>query len=317
MAKVSIIVTSYNHERFITHTLESIAAQSFSDWEVLMWDDASTDAAFEKALSCTKDDTRFKIWKHQNNLWIVGNMNFLLSQVSPESEYIAFLEWDDRFEREYIATKLQVFESYPEVALVYNNLDFIDEHGQLIEKNALKNTPKFVKNETLSQEDFVDLATYYYSYSSLMVRKQVLDHIKITGNNEQKLWSVSDWDLFFRISTRYPVFWISDSLTLYTKHGNNFTKIKRGTKKNPILRDMLVLIENYKTQGIISTQIYEQFLGTLLYALSFEYLFFGEKKLALKTLVQSFHKRKKIRIKGWCKFCVLFIFGNIIIKHYE
>lgn len=314
MEKVSFIVTSYNHQKFIQQTLQSILNQTYTDWELLVWDDNSSDDTFEIIQEIAKQDQRIHIWKHPENLGIVGNMNFLLSHVSSQSKYVAFLEWDDVITSDYLIKKLSVFHQYKEVVLVYNNLDFIDETGKIFERNFLKKSPHIVKNELLSKMNFVNLDIYYYSYSSLMIKKEILEKEKILNISENKLYSVSDWDLFFRISTKYPCYWMQESVTLYRKHQNNFSHQKSRKTQNPILRDMFLLIDFYKKQNILSQEQFLRFHGTLLYAKSFESLFIWEKKQAFEYFWKSLLLTKKIRIVGTIKFLAVALFWKYLIK---
>lgn len=62
-------------------------------------------------------------------------MNFLISNLSPKSTHIAFLEGDDMRDKNYLKDKLDVFVKYPEIKLVYNNFNFIDKDNTIIQKD--------------------------------------------------------------------------------------------------------------------------------------------------------------------------------------
>lgn len=68
MPLISIITTTYKHEKFITETIESILSQTFMDWELLIGDDNSPDSTYEIALKYAEKDSRIKVWKHPENL---------------------------------------------------------------------------------------------------------------------------------------------------------------------------------------------------------------------------------------------------------
>ena len=204
MPKVSIITTCYNHSLYISDTIESILGQSFSDWELLIWDDNSPDNSFDIIQEYVSKDHRIKAWKHPENLGIVGNLNFLLDQVDSTARYICFLEWDDMYTPDNIEKKLKIFEQYPRVKLVYNNLDFIDQHWKVFHKDFLKNTPFYLKDQILSQDAFMKHERWYGSYSSLMVDAKTLRQEPIVNcHPSDTLFCVSDWDLVFRISSKY------------------------------------------------------------------------------------------------------------------
>ena len=93
MPTFSIITTTYRHDKFIKETIESILLQSFSDWELLIGDDSPDGATWDIIEEYVqKYPEKIRAWHHAPNKGIVDNTNFLLSQVSPNSEYVTFLE---------------------------------------------------------------------------------------------------------------------------------------------------------------------------------------------------------------------------------
>ena len=93
MSKVSIITTTYKHDKFISHTIDSLLNQSFTDWELLIGDDSPDDATWNIIVSYVeKYPDKIYAWHHSPNKGIVGNTNFLLEHISEESEFVAFLE---------------------------------------------------------------------------------------------------------------------------------------------------------------------------------------------------------------------------------
>lgn len=93
MPKISIITTTYKHEKFIADTIESVLAQTFTDWEFLIGDDSPDNVTWDVIQSyVTKYPEKIKTWHHSPNKGLVENMNFLITQAHLDSKYIAFLE---------------------------------------------------------------------------------------------------------------------------------------------------------------------------------------------------------------------------------
>jgi glycosyltransferase involved in cell wall biosynthesis len=93
MPKISIITTTYKHEKFIAQTIDSILSQTFTEWELLIGDDSPDDSTWDVIQKyVTLYPGKIYAWHHMPNRGIVCNMNFLISHASPISEYIAFLE---------------------------------------------------------------------------------------------------------------------------------------------------------------------------------------------------------------------------------
>lgn len=68
MPKISIITTTYNHESFIADAIDSVLSQSFTDWELLIGDDKSSDKTYLIACEYAKKDPRIRVWQHSENL---------------------------------------------------------------------------------------------------------------------------------------------------------------------------------------------------------------------------------------------------------
>lgn len=282
MPKVSIITTTYKHEKFISQTIESILNQTFSDWELLIWDDNWPDKTYEVALEYSKKDTRIKVYKHDNNLWIVGNTNFLLSQVSSESEYIAFLEWDDLFTSDNLEKKISIFAQFPEVAMVYNNLDFINDKWELIATDILIKAPFYLKNSKLTKEQVIKYETFYVSYSTLMFKKDILLKEKINNPTVDKLYSVSDWDLFFRISTKYNCYWIEESLTQYRRHSGNLSG-----QYLKLFNDLEIQITEYLNNWFIDKNLFDYKLAFIYILRAVAYLEIMDRKNSVWCIIKS------------------------------
>lgn len=154
MPKISIVTTTYQHERFIAQALESILVQSFPDWELLVGDDASSDDTYKILKEYAKKDARIRVFHHSKNLGIVGNMSFLCSQVSSESEMVTFLEGDDLYAAENLQRKLHIFSRYPSVDLMFSNYQIINADSRVCKSPSRQFSPGVYK---FSLEEFIKL----------------------------------------------------------------------------------------------------------------------------------------------------------------
>jgi len=93
MPKVSVITPAYNAEQYLDKTIESVLAQTFLDWEMLIVDDCSLDHTYELASSYADKDTRIKVIKAPKNGGVAAARNIALSVA--DGQYIAFLDSDD------------------------------------------------------------------------------------------------------------------------------------------------------------------------------------------------------------------------------
>ncbi len=287
MSKISIITTTYNHKDFIKDTIESIINQSFSDRELLIWDDSPDNKTWDIIQSYVKKyPNKIKAWHHQPNKWIVDNINFLLKMVDKKSEYISFLEWDDMFVSDNLEKKLKIFYQYKNIALVYSDLSFIDKNNHIILKSFFdrRNIP-FFQNEIISIQKFIlQPAWPIASWSTCMIKKTVLEKYNVISlEPSNKKYSVSDYDLYFRVSSENKVFGIKESLTLYRRHQWNLSWSNWWTSD-----DLEKLIDYYYKQKIINISLYGKKkswtnIVSVIFALEA-----WNKKSALKKYIKSF-----------------------------
>lgn len=131
MAMVSIITPFYNAERFVKQTIESVIAQTFTDWEMIIVDDCSTDDSFNYLHQLVDNEPRIKVLRLQRNSGAAAARNKAIELST--GRYIAFLDSDDV----WYPNKLQCQLSFMEL----NHVDFcfsayekIDEYGLFIGK---------------------------------------------------------------------------------------------------------------------------------------------------------------------------------------
>ena len=103
--KISIIVPMYNAEKFIGKTIESVLAQTYQNWEMLIMNDVSTDNSLAIVSLYAKKDERIKIVNTEKNVGVVKGRNFLIDLAS--GKYIAFLDADDYWHNEKLEKQIK------------------------------------------------------------------------------------------------------------------------------------------------------------------------------------------------------------------
>lgn len=288
---VSIIITTYKHQDFIANTIESILCQTYVNWELLIGDDSPDDNTWDIIQQyILKYPDKINARHNQPNKGIVENINFLLSQISRESEYIAFLEWDDLYRLDNLSKKIKIFQQYPEVRLVYNELDFINSKWETLIQNYLhyRKIP-FFQNTIINTETFIQQTTWpIVCRSTGMIQRSVLSNCKVRSVDERKKsYQVSDYDFYFQIATNYHVYGIQEPLTYYRRHENNLSWSNGWTSE-----DLEKLIYYYYKNKIISEDIYNKKMSWVQIVYSFFALERGEKKEWFRSFKQSFAYNK-------------------------
>ncbi len=124
---ISIGVAVYNGEKYLAQALESIAAQTFLDFEVIISDNASTDTTPQICKRFTDRDRRFKYFRNEKNLGVAPNYNrvFRLAR----GRFFKWADYDDVLHPEFLTRCLEIMHQHPDVVLCYPRVRIIDENG--------------------------------------------------------------------------------------------------------------------------------------------------------------------------------------------
>ena len=204
MPRVTVLVTTYNGMRYLRQTLDSVAAQTFRDFELLVVDDGSTDGTPE--LVAAYPDKRLRFLATPRNLGVVGARNFGVSQA--RGDYIAPLDHDDLA----CPTRLAVQSAY------------LDAHPGTVAVSAAHTylggrfTPKPVLTDPYLLRFHLHLANPL-AYSSLMLRTAILPAIGGFVRPEVEL--ADDFDLYHRLLAVGTLVQLPDTLLRYRIHTQN------------------------------------------------------------------------------------------------
>ena len=205
---VSIVMNCYNGERFLREAIDSVYQQGFQDWEIIFWDNASTDSSAEIAQSY---DGRVKYHLAPNNTPLGEARNHALQQA--RGKYIAFLDCDDLYLPDKLEKQFALMESGG-YALSYGSAITINEFGVEIRRRAVANK---------SGNIFGDLLKHYeINMQSVMVRHDILRDEGLGFAEGMKY--CPDYNLFMDIASRYPLGVISDYIVKYRVVSNSLSR---------------------------------------------------------------------------------------------
>ena len=169
---VSVVLLAYNHEQFISDAVESIVGQDFDGtWEVLIADDASTDATAERARDAATGAPWVRLLDTPVNLGMQRNLRHALE--TAKGRYVALLEGDDRWtDRQKLQRQFDLLESHPEFAAAGHLTEVLEVDDDGGETAAGWFCQGFAGAEELS---FADVMTGVFPHaSSLMYRRDLL-----------------------------------------------------------------------------------------------------------------------------------------------
>ena len=228
MPRVSILLTCYNHIKYLPPCLEGVRNQTFKDIEILAIDDGSSDGTREWLAQ--QPDIRCIF--NEANLGTYETLNVGLAE--PKGEFIAVLNDDDLWEPTKLQRQIELLEANPKVGLVHTGGTFIDGEGQPIEGNPLGFAfPRFKTGDIL-------LGLVYENKiiaSAALARRACFDQV---GKFNSAFFGSGDWEMWFRIAEKFDVGFVDEPLTHYRVHGANAShKLEKIWKDDEKLRDWI------------------------------------------------------------------------------
>jgi glycosyltransferase involved in cell wall biosynthesis len=225
MPKVSVLIPTYNSASFLDDAIQSVLNQTFTDFELIIVDNCSTDNSKE-VISKYLPDTRIRFYVNEKNLGSNGNFNKCFSLAT--GEYIKCLCSDDKLHLSLLEKFVFVMDEHPSVSLVSS---FFEEFGSVTK--IIK--PRFsglldgrkVINEVLSTKNFLG------NPSQVMFRRE---GFKVGFFREMSVWNV-DLEFFFRILSTGNGYIIPEVLS--------YTRIHNAAASHSMIRNFANYFGNY------------------------------------------------------------------------
>jgi hypothetical protein len=211
--QVSVVIPVWNGERYLKEAIESILNQDFSDFELIVIDDGSTDRSAE-IVSAFAHDPRVALHK-QANAGVVATRNAGLRVA--QAEFVAFLDADDIALPGRLARQVAFLRANPEVAVIGTDITYFNDAKGVIR------TQKFPFGEArvaIALETGNPLAQ-----PSVMMRKSMA--IAAGGYREAFKFGAEDYDLWLRLTEKHPLDNLPEVLTLYRVHADSLTHRRR------------------------------------------------------------------------------------------
>ena len=176
---VSIITPNYNCELYIARTIESVLSQTYTNWEMLIVDDCSTDGSVDIAKKYAAKDKRIKVFCNEKNSGAAFSRNRALD--CAQGEYIAFLDSDDLWKPEKLEKQIS-FMKDNNCDFCYSSCELIDESNRPLGKR--QRVPKKITYWKLLHHDFVGCLTVIYRFD---IAKSIRS-FNIKNNNDYGLF---------------------------------------------------------------------------------------------------------------------------------
>lgn len=245
MPKVSVILTSYNHDKYLREAIESVLNQTFQDFELIIWDDGSVDDSWEIIQSYS--DPRIQAFQNPQNNGPVFGINKAIFDISC-GEYIAIHHSDDVWELDKLAKQVDFLEAANQnIGAVFSNAQPIDQRGIALTDQThfyhnIFSQPNRSRHEWLR---YFFLTGNALCHPSLLIRKQCyLD----CGAYRDIFAQVPDFDMWMRLCLKYEIYILPERLVKFRVMDNEAnTSGNRPETRVRGLYEYYKLLANYRT----------------------------------------------------------------------
>ncbi len=270
---ITIILNCYNGEKYLEEALVSVLNQSYKHWELIFWDNKSTDRS--KKIFKSFKDKRFKYFYSKKHTSLYKAKNLAIKK--SKGNYLSFIDVDDTWEKNKLKDQIKLF-SDKKVGVVYGNMwirNEINKKSKIYWKTDLPSGMIYSKI----------INNYCVGIITIMIKKKILNAKKNVFNIKYN--HIGDFDLFIKLSKKYKFGVVQSPVATYRVHGNNLSFINR---KNEVteLKDWLKNNKvnlNEKEKNFIHNKIEQR-----------EFLNIKLQGVFLKT-IKYFFKKKNLQYK--------------------
>ena len=248
---VSIIMNCYNGEKYLKESIKSIINQTYKNWELIFWDNCSTDNS--KKITKKFKDNRIYYFKSKQFVNLYEARNLALKKC--KGKYISFLDTDDKWKPNKLYKQISFFKKNKNIKMLYSNY--------IVQKKNFN----YVMHKNTQPFGFITqkiLNFYGIGINTLIVYNKILKLYKF----KKTFNIIGDFDFVIRASQKYKIGYIHSPLSYYRVHENNYSSknfklwinelenwLKKNrenfTKKNYSLKYLKILVIKLKVKLIL------------------------------------------------------------------
>lgn len=209
--KISVVMPVYNAEAYLREAIDSVLAQTYTDFECILIDDGSSDRSLEIIRSY--EDPRIVLLVNETNRGQIASMNRAIE--AARGAYIARMDSDDICLPERFALQVEYLERHPEIAGVGGQIIIIGERGETLDLTAPKRSTRPV---------IVAFDMFHHcsvAHPAMMLRREVL--LELGGYREAYRYA-EDYDLWHRLLLRWKLANLSETVLQYRRNTQGVTR---------------------------------------------------------------------------------------------
>lgn len=233
---ISVIMTSYNYEKYIGEALDSVMAQTYSNFEVIVVDDGSSDASVDIIESYVKKNPNVKLLRHEGGKNLGLPKTIRVGVEKAQGDYVAFCESDDRWAENHLEQKVKMINAYEDVAIISNAIKmFGNEEDIKVRGWVCQHIRKLLKQGgTPIDLRYNQSFNFIPTLSSVMIRKDVIQSLDY--NTPVPAWI--DFWLYRQILVSHILYFVDEELTFWRQH-NSFNGLANSSKVVDMLPSFL------------------------------------------------------------------------------
>lgn len=267
---VSVVVTSYNHARFLDERMRSLLGQRYGNMEIIVVDDRSTDDSVSVLEKYGTDPRVRLVVRERNGGWVAAsNHGYELST----GEYVIFANCDDSCTPDLIGRLVAALEESPSAGLAFARSSLLGESGETLGTDFESREARFRRrcgaDTVLSGEEmtrFLLHSCVIPNLSGAMFRAACYED---SGRLDEEYRVCSDWVLYFRVAERFDVSYVAEPLNYFRQHPRS---IRESTKARVLFEEYMRLLYGYHRR--ISLAPWDRFrLKVRLGALASQFMF--------------------------------------------
>ena len=211
---VSIVLPTYNGERFLRETIESVIKQTYENWELIIVNDCSTDNTLAIANEYEQKDSRISVISNKINKKTPQTLNVGFQKA--KGEYFTWISDDNLFKEDAIAYMSSYLSAHPDIDLISCNFDFVDE--DLNFTKTMKDVCNNIRREQAQLAQFCQIGACFM-YTRSIAEK--------TGGYDPDFFLADDYEYWCRIAQVGKIAYEDNvNLYIYRMHPNNLTTKK-------------------------------------------------------------------------------------------
>jgi glycosyltransferase involved in cell wall biosynthesis len=208
---VTIIITVYNRELFIKDAIASVINQRYTNWNLLIWDDGSTDNSILISKSFCKIDTRIKLIRAEHQGQTKSLLHAMeLAQNLFNNPYFGWLDSDDILHPEALSLTTEILNKNTLTGMVYTNYININQYNKILRLGSRCQIP-YCKDKLL-----INFMTFHFR----LIR---FDLYNLVGGVDPNILYVQDYDLCLKLSEVTHIYHLPLILYFYRNHSANIS----------------------------------------------------------------------------------------------